>query len=190
MRVAKAVMWIGAVVLVAAGCGEPSNTGGTASPTNAYPTPGDKPLAGVNVGECISSSHVAQDLPGNVLSVTCPSPAAPYELAHKGLAEKGCPDAKAGDQGSAYARVTTTDRKTPTNPRPKSWVMCFALNMIPGQCYSEANSYFNSAPDCVSIGTVFRAVSQVADANGTCEPTQELYSWPVPQRTICLERVS
>lgn len=129
MRVAKAVMWIGAVVLVAAGCGEPSNTGGTASPTNAYPTPGDKPLAGVNVGECISSSHVAQDLPGNVLSVTCPSPAAPYELAHKGLAEKGCPDAKAGDQGSAYARVTTTDRKTPTNPRPKSWVMCFALNM-------------------------------------------------------------
>ncbi len=113
-----------------------------------------------------------------------------YELAGKGLVEKGCPDGKTPDQDTAYATVTSTDAKTLTNPKPKTILMCFALNMIPGECYWETNGHFNHAPDCQSLAPRFRVVSQTPDPDVPCDPAHTRYTFPVPARTICLEPVS
>lgn len=112
--------------------------------------------------------------------MTCPKPSSPYELAGKGLAEKGCPDGKTPDQDTAYATVTSTDAKTLTNPKPKTIVMCFALNIVPGECYREANGYFAHSPDCQSSAKRFRVVSQTPDPDGPLRPGPHSLHVPHP----------
>ena len=175
---------VGAVLAV--GCSGPSREVATNGP-DPFAAPGQKPFAGLNIGECISSQEV-QSKKGSVWSVACPSNSNPYELAFKGPVESGCPDGKTAGQHSIYTSVTETGAKTPTTPFPPTIISCFVLNMVPGQCYFRGveSNYFTHTADCQTPGAKFQVASQRSDANGTCEPGQDQYSWPVPPRTVCL----
>jgi hypothetical protein len=177
-----------AVALLVSACGE---QGGVRTIDDGSTT---KPFAAVEVGECLMSLDIdgGPENPKGVLAAPCPTDYAPYELAAIGPALNGCPDGKV--EGSFYASVERTPGKTATNPNPSATIWCFALNLIPGQCYERGVKGYLAKQACTAPPgkwELVRAVSQVSgDAAAQCAPGQTRYEFPVPVRVACVAPVS
>jgi hypothetical protein len=112
-------------------------------------------------------------------------------------ADRGCPDGKRPPE-TTYATIDEagTKRGSATNPNPVEVVFCFALNMAVGSEYfKNHNGYFelvrpgDNAQNNPRLKDkpVFTVVRQVDnDQAAQCAPQEVRYSWPQPQRVVCL----
>jgi hypothetical protein len=172
-----------AAVVVVAGC-----SGDKVTVTTTDDGSDTKPLALLEVGQCVTSYDINDTPSGDVLIYPCPRPAAPYELASRGPLEAGCPDGKRSPE-TAYTTLNLTDDPSVQQPHPVNVVYCFALNLVPESCYTVDPANYFSAADCSAPARQERlkAVKQLdGNQNAVCDPGQERYAWPVPPRVVCL----
>jgi hypothetical protein len=182
VRLAAAWLLVSAVLL--AGCGE---RGGIVTIQDGSSV---KTLSDLKVGDCVAGSGLNGGLNnmGSMLVYHCPRDYTPYQLVAISPKEQGCPDGKV--DGSVYASFEQTDAESLTNPYPKTTLYCFALNVIPGKCYTQDNKNYLDKTDYAtpSIGApTITAVSQVdGNPNADCAPDQQRCAFPVPVRVVCL----
>jgi hypothetical protein len=136
---------------------------------------------GPEIGQCFSEFEVGI---GKLNEPTdCAKPVATYELAAIVGPTAGCPDNKR--DGSLYARLTNESR-----------TLCFAANLIQGQCYLRTDEHTTSTwtpADCTQPRYAKFKVDKRIDG-GTdetpCPPGDTGIAYPVPARVYCVARTA
>lgn len=179
-----ALITVGAVLLTLGGLGiltqmaqvtsnhdRGSNMTGQSLPATAAADP--------EIGQCFAEFEVSI---GKLNQPTdCANPVATYELAAKVGPTSTCPDNKR--DGSRYSRLTNESR-----------TLCFAANLIQGQCYLRTGEHTTrtwTPADCAQARYAKFKVDKRIDGSTDetpCPPGDTTLAYPVPARVYCLAK--